>query len=185
MLVEVKRRILTSFLAAAFAIIALVVAADLLFAYRVFDEPERNDGGGYTNQGSSERRGDIVWGLFLVGGGVALLGWSLPEIWRDHSVLTANTSGMAVRLGSSRTPPWELPWASIGSIRSSTIEDETGSHHALEIGLEPNTEIPARLHGATLSGTQLTVLADDWTPSVQEVAGRLKLLLDRAREHES
>jgi len=181
--VEVKRRIITPFLGAAFAILALVVAIDLMVTYRAFSEPERTDeGDAYTNQGKSERRGDVVWGVFLIVGGGALLAWALPEIWRDHSVVTADSSGMAVRLGSSRQPPWELSWSSVDAVRSRTIEDELGPHRALAIQLEPHTRIPARLYGASLEGRELTVLADDWTPSVQEVAGRLQLLLDRFRE---
>ena len=186
MLVEVKRKVITPFLAAAFAILAIVAAVDLMFTYRLFDEPERGeDGGAYTSQGKSERRGDVVWGIFLIGSGAGILVWALPEIWRDHSVLKADSSGMAIRLGSSRQPPWELPWSAVAAIRSTTADDELGYHHALAVKLEPHTEIPARLHGASLSGTELTVLAEDWTPSVQEVAGRLKLLLDRSKEHES
>lgn len=183
MQVEVKRRIITPFLAAAFAILAVVAAIDLMVTYQAFSEPELNDAGdGYTNQGKSERRADMVWGVFLIAGGGGLLAWALPEIWRDHSVVTADDSGMAVRIGSARQAPWELPWSSVGAVRSRTIEDELGPHHVLVIQLEPHTEIPARLYGATLEGRELTVLADDWTPSVQDVAGRLQLLLDRFKE---
>lgn len=181
MKVEVRRSVVVPFLAAAFAIVALVAAIDMTFTYRLFDEPEKNDDGTeFTSQGRSERRADITWGLGLAVGSGVLLAWALPQIYRDHSVLEADEEGVALRIGPANTEPWRVSWDIVSEVRSVTIDGELGREHSLALRLEPGTELPGDLRGADLQGDELFVAAGDWRPPVQDVVGRLKILLDRS-----
>lgn len=181
MKVEVKRSVVIPFLAAAFAILALVAAADMTFTYRLFDEPEKTDEGTeFTSQGRSERRADITWGAGLAVGSAVLLAWALPQIYRDHSVLEADEEGMIIRIGPAKKEPWRISWDSVNDVRSVTVDAELGREHSLALRLEPGTELPGDLRGAELRGAELFVAAGDWRPPVHDVVGRLKILLDRS-----
>jgi hypothetical protein len=176
----VGRSPLRQLLMAIAGMLLLVAAYDIVWMHQLSDPPSANDDGLLTSKGQTERRTDLVWGsLFVVIGGslvaVGFGGWvkgrSAVELRDD--VLRLRVAGPLATM--------DIPWEDIVSIRSGRDYDDDGRIPVpvLLVEVDDRTKYPDGLWGAVWDGNTLQVDADGWAATVEDVAIRAELMLER------
>ncbi len=182
MRVLVERSRVRPAVAAAVGIIALVAALDVAVLGWVYPEAETNaETGEYTFDGKAERRGDVGWGIFLGLGGGAMAVWGIRGLSHHRRLLAADDERLVVAIGPPGEEMWSVGWNEVFAIKSAVDDDETGRVSVLDIELAGDALAPADPRGARVVGDHVLVDAEDWKPPLDEVVGRLQVLLDRAR----
>ncbi len=177
---QVRRSMRRPVFTLAAGLVALVAAVDLLFGYVVFPEPEVDDEGRRTNQGRSERRADITWGVGLAVAGAGLVLWGASDL-RRRPVLAADGEGILLAAPGIGGRPWRIGWNEVLAVRSTLDEDETGQSRALALELAHPALGLTDPRGARWEGDLLLIDAGDWSPALPEVADLLQKMLERSR----
>ena len=163
----------------------LVAAFDIVAGHRLSDPPSVSDDGVLTSKGRTERRTDLVWGsLFVVVGGsmvaVGFGGWL-----RGRSAVELHDDVLRLRVAGPLAT-MDIPWSEIVSVRSGRDYDDDGRVPVpiLLVEVEDRTDYPDGLWGAVWDGNTLQVDADGWATTVDDVAIRAELMLERPLEEE-
>jgi len=172
---------------AGFAVPAILLAIDMLFAYRWYPEPATYDqvigttidASGQTVDvvqkrltvdGEAERRRDTFLGSALLIGGAAAMGWGLKEMLSPALLVGAGEDGVSIRLDGPGNPPRLFPWEEIVEARSGMLSMEGAEVPVLSLRLRDPTMIPADPAGAEADPPWLHVFADDWDHPAHQVA---------------
>lgn len=196
--VSVSRSPLRLLAYAAFAVPALLLAVDMLVAYRWIPEPAftesvvgttLNEAGepvdvisrSYTQDGRAQRRRDMVIGsALLIGGGAAML-WGLKELVRPTILLRADEDGISVRVDGPTKSSRLFPWDEVAEVRSGVIDSEGSPVSVLSIRLKDVTLIPSDPAGAEPEAPWIHLYADEWDRPAHMVAPLLDQFADRPR----
>lgn len=190
MIVRVSRSPLRLLGYALLAVPMILLAVDMLVAYRFFPFPETttasstmtaDDGSTtevtwqvYTDNGKAQRRRDLAWGTALGLGGLGVIGWACAGLVAPHRLLTADAEGLTVRLQGRRLPPVSLAWEEIAEVRSGLRRDQAGEVPVLSLRLYSPDKVPLRPAGAVADPPWLHLFAGDWDRPAHEVAARLE-----------
>lgn len=194
--VSISRSPLRLLAYAALAVPAILLAVDMLFwSYRFAPEPDTYDVvvGSTVNElgqpvdvvqqrltadGEAQRRRDLFFGVSLMIGGAAAMGWGLKELVSPTVLLRADDDGIAVRLDGPNNPSRLFPWEEVVEVRSGVVDSEGASISALSIRLRDPEMIPADPAGAQPEPPWIHVFADEWDRPAHLVAP----LLDQRAE---
>ncbi len=198
--VEFKKAAWRPWLALLFTVPALALALDLtitdrgitdwvLGAVHAPDElrqdvtraPEGREDGGLSYQGASERRADWLWGAFFWAAGGGLLFWALTDITSPRRALSADETGLRLRVGSAAGSEVLVPWEQVDLVRSTIDRGPTGPLEVLEITVTGPTWVPPNPTNARWDGNRLLVTAHDWSTPAHQVAGVLEAMRERSR----
>lgn len=183
----VGRSRLRLFAFAALAIPAIFVAIDLTRTHHFAPEPESTtvvvgqttDESGsvvdvtqptLTDVGRTEQRRDVFFGVALLVGGVAALGWAIKELVSPAHFLVADDEGLLVRVDGPGRPPRRFKWEGIVEIRSSLLDDDGEEIPVLSIRLLDIEEVPYLPAGARAEPPWLHVFADEWDVQAHQMA---------------
>ncbi|MDH3731710.1 MAG: hypothetical protein OES13_11420, partial [Acidimicrobiia bacterium] len=131
--------------------------------------------------GKAERRGDVGWGIFLGLGGAAMAGWGVRGLAQSRRLLAADEDRIVVAIGPPGDVMWSVGWNEVFSVKSTVDDDDTGRVMVLDIELAGDSLAPIDPRGARVDGDHVLIDAEDWRPPLDEVVGRLQVLLDRSR----
>ncbi len=190
MIVRVTRSPLRLLGYAVVAVPMILLALDMLVAYRFFPFPETttasstitaDDGSTtevtwqvYTDNGKAQRRRDLAWGSALGLGGLGVIGWACAGLVAPRRLLTADAEGLTLRLEGRRLPPLRLAWEEIAEVRSGLRRDEAGEVPVLSLRLHSPEKVPLRPSGALSDPPWLHLFAGDWDRPAHEVAARVE-----------
>jgi hypothetical protein len=169
----------------------ILLAVDMLVAYKWYPRPETTvasstevttaDGSVtqvtsvvYTDNGKAQRRRDLAWGVVLGAGGAALLGWAFTGLVRPQRLLAADAEGLSLWLEGRRRPPWRVPWQEVAEVRSGIRRDEAGEVPVLSLRLPRADGLPARPRGASVELPWLHLYANEWDHPAHEVSALLE-----------
>lgn len=190
MIVRVSRSPLRLLGYALVAVPMILLAVDMLVAYRFFPFPETttasstitaDDGSTtevtwqvYTDNGKAQRRRDLAWGSALGLGGMGVIGWAFAGLVAPRRLLAADAEGLTLRLAGRRHPPLRLAWEEVAEVRSGRQRDQAGEVPVLSLRLRSPEKVPLRPAGALADPPWLHLFAGDWDRSAREVAARLE-----------
>ena len=183
---------------AVFAVPAILLAVDMLFAYRWYPEPPTfdrvvgttvdQDGQTsdvvrqeYTDEGKAQRRRDLVLGSALLIGGAAAMGWGLKELVRPAVLIRADGDGISARVDGPGNPPQLFPWEDVIEVRSGMLESEGAEVAVLSLRLRDPGRVPTDPAGAEADPPWLHLLADEWDRPAHQVAPLLDQWASRPR----
>jgi hypothetical protein len=168
------------------AVPMILLAVDMLVAYRFFPFPETTtasaqvsnaDGSTteitsqvYTDNGKAQRRRDLAWGGALGLGGLLVLGWACAGLVVPRRVLAADAEGVSVWLEGRRRPPLRLAWQEVAEVRSGLRRDSAGEVPVLSLRFLSPERVPLRPKGALDDPPWLHLFAADWDRPAHEVA---------------
>jgi len=168
------------------AVPMILLALDMLWAYRFYPYPETTpatrevtaaDGSVveetvqvYTDTGRSQRRRDIGWGAVLLSAGSASIVWAFIGAVRPRRLLAADGEGLTLWLDGRRRPPLRLAWEEVAEVRSGVRTDEAGEVPVLSLRLHAPERVPTRPRGAVAEPPWLHLFAGEWDPPAHEVA---------------
>ncbi|MDX1691663.1 MAG: hypothetical protein R3290_11640 [Acidimicrobiia bacterium] len=132
-----------------------------------------------TRDGEAQQRREVAFGLFLFVGGVGLLGWAAKDLVAPKRLIEAGDDGIVLDITRRGEPPVVIPWLEVREIRSGTISDEGGEAPALLIKVSDPDRFPDRPYGAVVDGRWISLYAEEWDRSAQDVAATLSLRVDR------
>lgn len=172
---------------AALAIPAIFVAIDLTQTHHFAPEPDMttivvgqttNDNGEtadvtdsvLTDVGRTEQRRDVFFGVTLLVGGLATLGWAGKELFAPAPFLVADGEGLLVRVDGPGNPPRRFRWDGIVEVRSSLLDDDGEEIPVLSIRLLDLEEVPYLPAGAKAEPPWLHVYADEWEVPAHQIA---------------
>ena len=160
MIVRVSRSPLRLLGYALVAVPMILLAVDMLVAYRFFPFPETttasstvtaDDGSTtevtwqvYTDNGKAQRRRDLAWGSALGLGGLGVIGWACAGLVAPRRLLTADAEGLTLRLEGGACPPLRLAWEEIAEVRSGLRRDQAGEVPVLSLRLHSPEKVPLR-----------------------------------------
>jgi hypothetical protein len=190
MIVRVTRSPLRLLGYALLAVPMILLAVDMLVAYRFFPFPETttasstitaDDGSTtevtwqvYTDNGKAQRRRDLAWGSALGLGGLGVMGWACVGLVAPRRLLTADSEGLTLRLEGRRLPPLRLAWEEVAEVRSGLRHDQAGEVPVLSLRLHSPEKVPLRPSGALADPPWLHLFAGDWDRPAHEVAARVE-----------
>jgi len=184
---------------AALAVPAILLAVDMLFwSYRFVPEPDTYDvvvgstvdelgqpvdvvQKRLTADGEAQRRRDLFFGVSLMIGGAAAMGWGLKELVSPTVLLRADDDGISVRLDGPNNPSRLFPWEEVVEVRSGVVDSEGAPISALSIRLRDPAMIPADPAGAEPDPPWIHVFADEWDRPAHMVAALLDQRAERPR----
>lgn len=183
---------------AGFAVPAILLAIDMLFAYRWYPEPATYeqvvgttiDASGQTVDvvqrrltvdGEAERRRDLFLGSALLIGGAAAMGWGLKEMLSPALLVGAGEDGVSIRLDGPGNPPRLFRWEEIAEVRSGMLTSEGAEVPVLSLRLRDPGLIPPDPAGAEADSPWLHVFAEDWDHPAHQVAPLLDQWATRPR----
>ena len=182
MRVVVRRSRLRPAIAVVAGVIALVAALDIGALGLVYPDAQRDEESGQlTNDGRSERRGDVGWAFLLGIGGAAAVAWGSGRLIKNENLLAADEERIVVAIGPPGAELWSVGWNEVFAVRSTLDRDDTGMVRALDVELAHDSLAPVDPRGARVDGEHVLIDAEDWNPSLDAVVGRLQVLLDRSR----
>lgn len=160
--------------------VLLVAALDIVWMHRLSDPPSADDAGVLTSKGRTERRTDLVWGSLFVVVGSSLVAVGFGGWVRGRSAVELHDDVLRLRVAGPLAT-MDIPWKDIVSIRSGKDHDDDGRIPipVLLVEVEDRTEYPDGLWGAVWEGNTLQVDADGWATTVDDVAIRAELMLER------
>lgn len=186
MIVRVSRSPFRLLAYALLAVPMILLAVDMLVAYRWFPFPETttarsqvtaSDGSTtdvtylvYTDNGRAQRRRDVAWGTALGLGGLAAMGWAFAGLVSPRRLLAADTGGVTVWLGGRRRPPLRLAWGEIAEVRSGLRHEEAGEVPVLSLRLHSPDLVPRHPAGAVAEPPWLHLYAGEWDRPAHQVA---------------
>jgi hypothetical protein len=183
---------------AAFAVPAILLAVDMLFAYRWYPEPATFDqvvgttvdangqtvdvvAKRYTQDGGAQRRRDLFLGSALLIGGAAAMGWGLKELVRPTVLIAADDEGISARVGGPGEPAHLFPWGEIVEVRSGMLDDDGAEVPVLSLRVRDPGMIPTDPAGAEADPPWLHIFADEWDRPPHQVAPLLDQWASRPR----
>jgi len=168
------------------AVPMILLAVDMLVAYRFFPFPETTtassqvaaaDGSTtevtflvYTDNGKAQRRRDLAWGSALGLGGLVVAGWAFAGLVSQRRLLAADTEGVTLWIHGRRRPPLRLAWEDVAEVRSGVRRDQAGEVPVLSLRLISPEKVPLRPVGAVADPPWLHLFAEDWDRPAHEVA---------------
>jgi hypothetical protein len=168
------------------AVPMILLAVDMLVAYRFFPFPETTtasaqvanaDGSTtevtyqvYTDNGKAQRRRDLAWGSAFGVGGVLVIGWAFAGLVAPRRLLSADREGLTLWLDGRRRPPLRLAWEEVAEVRSGLQEDTAGRVPVLSLRFYSPDLVPPRPKGARDDAPWLHLYAADWDRPAHEVA---------------
>ena len=168
------------------AVPMILLAVDMLVAYRFFPSPETTtassqataaDGSTtevtflvYTDNGKAQRRRDLAWGSALGLGGLVVAGWAFAGLVSQRRLLAADTEGVTLWIHGRRRPPLRLAWEDVAEVRSGVRRDQAGEVPVLSLRLCSPEKVPLRPVGAVADPPWLHLFAEDWDRPAHEVA---------------
>ena len=168
------------------AVPMILLAVDMLVAYRFFPFPETTtassqvaaaDGSTtevtflvYTDNGKAQRRRDLAWGSALGLGGLVVAGWAFAGLVSQRRLLAADTEGVTLWIHGRRRPPLRLAWEDVAEVRSGVRRDQAGEVPVLSLRLCSPEKVPLRPVGAVADPPWLHLFAEDWDRPAHEVA---------------
>lgn len=172
---------------AALAVPAIFVAIDLTRTHHFAPEPETTsvvigqttDASGntvdltqdvLTDVGRTEQRRDVFFGVALLVGGIAALGWAGKELVSPVPFLVADDEGLLIRVDGPGNPPRRFGWGGIVEVRSSLIDDDGAEIPVLSIRLLDIEEVPYLPAGARAEPPWLHVFSDEWEVPAHQIA---------------
>ncbi len=186
MIVRVSRSALRLLGYALVAVPMILLAVDMLVAYRFFPFPETTtasaqvsnaDGSTtevtyqvYTDNGKAQRRRDLAWGGAFGIGGVLVVGWACAGLVAPRRLLSADGQGVTLWLEGRRRPPLRLDWEEVAEVRSGLRQDTAGEIPVLSLRLLSSERVPLRPKGALADPPWLHLYAGDWDRPAHEVA---------------
>ncbi len=186
MIVRVARSPLRLLGYALAAVPVVLLAVDMLVAYRFFPHPETTsvtrqvvaeDGSVvevadtvYTQTGQAQRRRDLAWGGVLLGGGAATLVWAFVGLVTPRRLLAADGDGITLWLGGRRQLPLVLAWSEVAEVRSGLRRDEAGEVPVLSLCLHDPARVPLLPRGAAAEPPWLHLFAGEWDRPAREVS---------------
>jgi len=196
--VSVSRSPLRLLAYAAFAVPAILLAVDMLFAYRWYPEPATFDqvvgttidANGqtidvvikpYTQDGKAERRRDLFVGGALLIGGAAAMGWGLKELVSPVALVSADDTGISIRVDGPGRPSRLFTWEEVVEVRSGMLENDGAEVAVLSLRVRDPEMIPVDPAGAAADPPWLYVFADEWDRPPHQVAPLLDQWASRPR----
>lgn len=186
MIVRVSRSPLRLLGYALVAVPMILLAVDMLMAYRFFPFPETTtasaqvanaDGSTtevtyqvYTDNGKAQRRRDLAWGSAFGVGGLLVIGWACAGLVAPRRLLSADGEGLTLWLDGRRRPPLRLNWDEVAEVRSGLRQDTAGRVPVLSLRLHSPEKVPLRPKGALDDPPWLHLYAADWDRPAHEVA---------------
>ena len=168
------------------AVPMILLAVDMLVAYRFFPFPETTtassqvaaaDGSTtevtflvYTDNGKAQRRRDLAWGSALGLGGLVVAGWAFAGLVSQRRLLAADTEGVTLWIHGRRRPPLRLAWEDVAEVRSGVRRDQAGEVPVLSLRLISPEKVPLHPVGAVADPPWLHLFAEDWDRPAHEVA---------------
>jgi len=168
------------------AVPMILLAVDMLVAYRFFPFPETttassqvaaDDGSTtevtflvYTDNGKAQRRRDLAWGSALGLGGLVVAGWAFAGLVSQRRLLAADTEGVTLWIHGRRRPPLRLAWEDVAEVRSGVRRDQAGEVPVLSLRLISPEKVPLHPVGAVADPPWLHLFAEDWDRPAHEVA---------------
>lgn len=183
---------------AAFAVPAILLAVDMMVAYRWIPEPAFtesvvgttiNENGQpidvvtktLTQDGRAQRRRDLVIGSALLLGGTGAMIWGLKELVRPTILLKADDEGISVRVDGPGRKARLFPWEEVVEVRSGVIDSEGSPISVLSIRLRDMGLLPSDPSGAEPDPPWIHLYADEWDRPAHMVAPLLDQRADRPR----
>ena len=182
---------------ATFAVPAILLAVDMLFAYSWYPEPATYDQvvgttidefgqsvdvyrQRYTQDGQAQRRRDLLLGGGLLVGGVAAMGWGLKELIRPATLVRADDDGVSVRIDGPGNPPRLFPWEEIEDVRSGVMMNDGAEVAVLSLRFRDPGMVPADPAGAAAEPPWVHLFADEWDRPAHQVAPLLDQWVSRS-----
>lgn len=172
------------------AVPMILLAVDMLVAYKWYPFPETTTARGqvtaadgsvtevsyqvYTDNGKAQRRRDLAWGSALAVGGLAAIGWAFSGLVAPRRLLSADDAGLALWLDGRRRPPQRLAWEEVAEVRSGLRGDEAGEVPVLSLRLHSPERVPLRPVGAAAEPPWLHLFAGEWDRPAHEVAAMIE-----------
>lgn len=196
--VSVSRSPLRLLAYAAIAVPAILLAVDMLFAYRWYPEPASFDQTvgttidelgqtvdvvekRYTQDGESQRRRDLFLGWALLVGGGAAMAWGLKELISPAVLMRADESGISTRVDGPGNPPRLFPWDQVVEVRSGMVDIDGAEVPVLSMRLRDADVLPADPAGAAIDPPWMHLFADEWDRPAHQVAPLLDQRSNRPR----
>ena len=172
-------------LLAAAGILLLIAAIDIVSLHKLSDPPSTNDDGALTSKGQTERRTDMIWGSLFTAVGGSLIVVGLGGLMTGRSVVEIDEEALSLRVAGPMSM-LDFAWSDIVSVRSGRDYEDDGRipTSLLLVEVDDPGKYPDELWGAVWDGPILQVDADGWEVSVEDLAVRCQLMLDRPREVE-
>jgi hypothetical protein len=180
------------------AIPMVILAVDMLFTYRFVPGPDSTevpavrtmeDGSTVdttlvvlTNDGSAQRRRDIVWGSALLGGGVLAAAWGLKDLLFPRKVISIGPDRLTLRVSRRISRAAHFSWNEIAEARSGILEDEAGPAPVLSLRFVDEGLVPVDPWGAVADPPWLHLYATEWDRQAHEVAPMIEAYVTRFRE---
>ncbi|MBN2114450.1 MAG: hypothetical protein JW785_10030 [Acidimicrobiia bacterium] len=172
------------------AVPMILLAVDMLVAYKWYPFPETTTARGqvtaadgstsevtyevYTDNGKAQRRRDLAWGSALAVGGLATIGWAFAGLVTPRRLLSADAEGLTLWLDGRRRPPQHLAWEEVAEVRSGLRRDEAGEVSVLSLRLHAPERVPLRPVGAAAEPPWLHLFAGEWDRPAHEVAAMIE-----------
>ncbi|MEX0825768.1 MAG: hypothetical protein WD184_03270 [Acidimicrobiia bacterium] len=183
---------------AAFAVPAILLAVDMMAAYRWFPEPAFtesvvgttiNENGesvdvvsrSLTQDGRAQRRRDLVIASALLVGGSGAMIWGLKELVLPTILLKADDEGISVRVDGPARRSRLFPWEEVVEVRSGVIDSEGAPVSVLSIRLRDMGLLPSDPSGAEPDPPWIHLYADEWDRPAHMVAPLLDQRAGRPR----
>jgi hypothetical protein len=123
-----------------------------------------------THDGRAQRRRDLAFGIPLLWGGVAVMGFGANGLVRPRPVLRSSDEGISIRLDGWGHPARLLPWESIVEVRSGLRDADGAPVPVLSIQLDNASLVPFDPSGAVADPPWLHVWAEDWDRPAHQIA---------------
>jgi hypothetical protein len=172
---------------AVFAVPAILLAIDMSFAFRFYEEPahvtqvigvETNQLGQqvditrkeYTPDGRAQRRRDLGFSAVLFVGGVGAMSWAVFGLISPRSILSAGEDGISVAVDGPGKPNRLIPWDSVVEVKSGLIDVDGAPSAVLSIEFDDPEAVPVDPAGGISDPPWLHLFAEDWEPPAHQVA---------------
>jgi hypothetical protein len=172
------------------AVPAVLLAIDILFSHRIYPRPETATGSYqvtaadgsvtnvtylvYTDNGKAQRRRDLGWGVALLIGGAATLGWAFAGVVAPRRLLRADEQGLTLWLDRRRDPPVRVAWGELSEVRSRLRRDEAGEVPVLSLLFRDPDRVPRDPRGGVAEPPWLHLFAGEWDHRARDVAALIE-----------
>jgi len=182
-----------------FAIPMVLLSIDMMMVHKWFPEPDTTEVPAVTTfedgstvdttilqltpDGNAQRRREIIWGIAMLGSGVAAAGWGLKDLLFPRRALILDSEFLSVRVGSRVRMERRYAWSEVLEVRSGVIEDEAGEVPVLSLRFVDDTLLPPSPWGAVVDPPWLHLYADEWDRQAHEIAPMIETHIARVRLH--
>lgn len=117
---------------------------------------------------------DVIWAWAMLAFSAVIVLWGLKELFYPTKVVEATDEGLGLKLNGPLRAAITIPWDLIDDIRGIEVTDEGDTLPMMAIRLVATADLPRNPWGARwLGDRELAILAQDWSESPGEVAGKL------------